>query len=249
MKARRWWILGLCMLAGSTLVLGTSFSWSFSATPSVYFHAYRSASIFHNIDDVGQPDGDLICLVRFYASDPSYIVKHPLTSVVEAGVWYPSTSYIGLTRVSGSGDLTVRFDWKLSWTGSEQTSDWAGQPPDCRETVQASSSTQSTVSSDIGAFTVATGDRRRVLSVPAGKANDPHILVIRTTEWGQLDLVFPEGTNPEVTLRVHGKSTLIVVFYPNRHNNQIVFRWDAPEAAVPRLGFEYIVKRIPVINP
>lgn len=248
MKARNWKCILLILALvgiGLTAWADTQYSWVFPPYPLVYFHRYRSVDIFVNADRVGSLANDLICAVRFFDEDPDYVVKHPQTDVVKPNTWYSSASYIGLTHVRGEPGLAVRFDYVIEWNGPEQTKGWEKLPPDCWEAVEVEGGTQKESISTTGTFTVSEGDHRRTLNSAPATANDPHILVIRNLDWDPMHVKLPAaGTNPEQNFSVNGKSTFILVFYPNLHGNQLVFNWEAY-----KLSFEYIIKRIPENNP
>lgn len=247
MKARNWkCILLVLALAGISLTVWaeTQFSWVFPPYPIVYFHAYRSVDIFANPDGVGSPTNDLVCAVRFFDKDPDYVIKHPQTDVVKPNTWYESASYIGLTQVRGKPGLVVKFDYVIKWKGPEKTKGWEKLPPDCREALEVEGSSQRELLSTTGTFTVTEGDGRRTLTAAPATAKDPHILVIRNLDWNPIHVKLPAGTNPEQNFRVNGKSTFILVFYPNLHGNQLVFNWEWY-----KVSFEYIIKRIPEKNP
>lgn len=252
-KMRKYWkyTLAILMLVGITLTVGaqslppgTQFSWIFPPYPLAYFHRHRSVDIFINADMIN----NLSCSVMFFDENPVYIVKHPRSDVVKPNTWYTSNSYIGLVQVRGKPGLAVKFDYMITWGGPEQTKGWEKRPPDYWEIVKVKGEDQQSEERiATGGITATKGEYQRILNFKAN-TNDPYILVIRNLDWEPMGVKFPAGANPEQDFRVNGKSTFILVFYPNLHANRLIFS-DLPTHLEWQDAFEYIIKRIPQNNP
>lgn len=236
----------ICIIAvasGLFIVFPTAaqdFSWVFPPYTIAYFQ-YRTVDIFANPDGVPS----LAFTAWFLDEDPVYVVRTPHIQVVKPNAPYTSTSYIGVTQVS---DLRVghaaRFTYVVTWTGMPKTADWEKLPPDYREAVEVEGESQKVnLIFSTGTVTAASGYQRRTLNF-AAKTNDPHILVIGNLDWNPIRVLLPAGTNSEQSFTVCGKSTFVLVFYPNVHLNQLVFIWEGYKRS-----FEYIIKRIPENNP
>lgn len=190
-------VLGFLLVATA---VATDYSWVFPPYPLAYLQ-YRTVDIF------GNPDGvkNLTCTVWFFDDDPDYIVKAPRNDVVKPNTPYTSSSYIGITQISGERGIGVKFAYKITWTGTELTKGWEKIPPEYQETV-----------------TVERGDPQQyTLNFPQN-TNDPHILVVRNLLWDPIQIL---------DFTVCGKSTFILVFVPNQHGNSLQFDWEYGEAS------------------